>query len=374
LAKGAAGIAVLHGIRAQHGHGGLDRVHAWLTHLAQDELSAGPGVGLWFGVPAAAFAFRAAAPGHYRRAVADLDAAVTQLVNTRLVDAESRMKVGVRPLVAEFDLVHGLTGFGAYLLRREPRGDLMGRVLTYLTHVTEPVLVDDEAGRTAPGWWARDAPSPRLVHRYGGGHGNFGMAHGIAGPLALLALAMRHGITVEGHAEAIIRICDWLDSWRQASPAGPWWPEHITVGELHVGETVYRGPARPSWCYGTPGLARAQQLAGVALRDPARQEVAEQALDRCLGDPAQLARVSDLSLCHGWAGLTATVWCAAADARSPNVARHLPSLFDKLLRNADQLEPHGPPGLIDGSSGVALTLHSVATGATGGWETCLLLN
>lgn len=46
-------------------------------------------------------------------------------------------------------------------------------------------------------------------------------------------------------------------------------------------------PARPSWCYGTPGLARARQLAGLALRDLARQEAAEHALasTRCSTTP-----------------------------------------------------------------------------------------
>ena len=32
------------------------------------------------------------------------------------------------------------------------------------------------------------------------------------------------------------------------------------------------------------------------------------------------------------------------------------------------------PILIEGSAGVALTLHSIATGTTGGWQTCLLLD
>jgi hypothetical protein len=48
------------------------------------------------------------------------------------------------------------------------------------------------------------------------------MAHGISGPLALLAPAMRQGITVDGHAAAIHRICHWLDAWRHEAPAGPW--------------------------------------------------------------------------------------------------------------------------------------------------------
>lgn len=101
------------------------------------------------------------------------------------------------------------------------------------------------------------------------------------------------------------------------APAGPWWPERVTLAELRTGRSFQDGSARPSWCYRTPGLARAQQLAGLALRDLARQQAAEHALARCLSDPAQLARLIDLALFHGWAGLIATAWCAAADTRSP---------------------------------------------------------
>jgi hypothetical protein len=48
------------------------------------------------------------------------------------------------------------------------------------------------------------------------------------------------------------------------------------------------------WYYGTPGIATG---------DAARQQIAEHALAACLSDTAQLSRIIDNSLCHGWAGL-----------------------------------------------------------------------
>ena len=374
LSKGAAGVAVLHGARAQDGLGGGDRVHAWLARATRENLSAGRGAGLWFGAPAVAFAVAAAAPEQYRRAMTSLDDGVTQLVHARLETARARMATAVRPSLSEFDLVRGLAGLGAYLLRRKPDGDLLRRVLTYLVRLTEPLAADDAAGLSTPGWWTSDIPSGRPDPALDAGHANLGMSHGISGPLALLALAMRQGITVDDHAAAIDRICRWLDAWRHEAPTGPWWPERVTLDELRTGRSDQDGPARPSWCYGTPGLARAQQLAGLALRDPARQQAAEHALIRCLSDPAQLARTIDPALCHGWAGLIATAWCAAADARSPDIGEHLPRLLDTLLDHARDAPPEQMPGLIEGSAGVALTLHSIATGTTGGWQTCLLLD
>ncbi|MDQ2881891.1 MAG: lanthionine synthetase C family protein [Actinomycetota bacterium] len=375
LSKGAAGVAVLHGMRGQ-GEPGGERVHAWLACAAREDLSAGPGAGLWFGAPAVAFAMSTAAPGQYPRAMKSLDAAIVTLVRARLEVALARLAAAIRPSLSEFDLVRGLTGLGAYLLRRDPHGELVRRVLTYLVRLTQPVPADDHAGLSAPGWWTSDVPSGQPADAFRGGHADLGMAHGIAGPLALLALAMKQGITVDGHAGAIEGICHWLNTWCHEAATGPWWPERVSLAELRTGRSVHPGPTRPSWCYGTPGLARAQQLAGQALGDPVCQQRAEYALARCLSDPAQLARITDPALCHGWAGLIATAWCAAADARCPEIGAHLPRLIDTLLEyvQADDSSPSRGPGLIEGSAGVALTLQSVTTPTDPRWLTCLLLN
>jgi hypothetical protein len=165
-------------------------------------------------------------------------------------------------------------------------------------------------------------------------HGNLGMAHGISGPLALLALAMRAGVMVTGHAAAMWRIEQWLDSWRQTSPAGPWWPTYVTLAEVTASRPARNRPGRPSWCYGTPGLARAQQLAGIARGDRQRQADAEDALSRCLADPAQLAQLTDPYICHGWAGLALTVWCASADAGTPTLTEQLPQIVRALAEHS----------------------------------------
>ncbi|MDG4834108.1 lanthionine synthetase C family protein [Solwaraspora sp. WMMD1047] len=371
LSKGAAGVAILHGVRAQTGHGGWEPVHAWLRRATAHELNNGSGAGLWFGVPAVTHALTTAMP-HARPAALDaLDHAVADLTRRRLATAEARLAAGARPSVSEFDLVRGLTGLGAHLLRRDPHGHLLPRVLAYLVELTEPVHADDEAGRLAPGWWSADPPDP--ASRVPGGHANHGMAHGITGPLALLALATRRRISVPGQAEAIGRICTWLDRWRQASPTGPWWPEKVTVTELHAGQPAAAEPARPSWCYGTPGVARAQQLAGIALGDTARQQAAEDALARCLADPVQLGKIIDPSLCHGWSGLAATVWYAAADSRSTGLPTAVPQVMRLLIRYATDPTP-ARSGLISGPAGIALTLHTFATGTSIPWATSLLIN
>src|SRR5687767_3976253 len=66
-------------------------------------------------------------------------------------------------------------------------------------------------------------------------------------------------------------ICSWLDQWQKGDETAARWPGTISMSELESGTLGQTGPQRPSWCYGTPGIARAQQLAGLALGDQARQ-------------------------------------------------------------------------------------------------------
>ncbi len=246
-------------------------------------------------------------------------------------------------------------------------------MLLYLVRLTEPFKAGD--GEVRPGWWSPNAPNDRPSERWPNGHGNLGMAHGIAGPLALLSSAIRRGISVTGQVDAIGRICDWLDRWRIGTGAQAWWPGIISETERRTGIVRQSVPARPSWCYGTPGLARAQQLAGLALGDPQRQRLAEEALTGCLADADQLAQLGDASLCHGWAGILQTTWRVAADARDPElfaVPRLLTSLDRHLLR-------HGPlahDGLLEGMAGVHLVRRTIAAGVppASGWDACLLLD
>ncbi|MEV0453650.1 lanthionine synthetase C family protein [Catellatospora methionotrophica] len=374
LSKGAIGVAVLHGVRARDGLGDPTRVLPWVRAATCAPLSVAAGSGLWFGAPAVAFALRTAAPGRFLPTMAKLDASIDDATALRLDAAEQRITDGRHPTANEFDLVRGLTGLGAYLLQRSPTHPLLTRLLKYLINLTAPLPSPHPGGANVPGWWT---PSPLPGHPgpADGGHADLGAAHGIPGPLALLAIAMRHGVSLPGQAEAIDTISSWLEQWRQPAPAGPWWPEHITLPELRAGATLQATSRRPSWCYGTPGIARALQLAGIVLGDSERQQSAEAALARCLSDPGQLRQIVDPALCHGWSGVALTGLAAAQDSRTDQLPQSLTLAVDELLEHAPDPMPEKLPGLILGRAGIALTLHQIAhPRSEAAWQSCLLIN
>lgn len=372
LSSGHVGIALLHARRARDGSGPWDRALTWFTAAFREPIAAAGGAGLWHGAPAVAFALHTAGLPGSEPLLARLDNAISAMANRQLAAAEERITARRRPEPGEFDLVRGLTGLGVYLLARHPTSPHLRAVLSYLVELTAPVPAADTAGASVPGWWTGHLPHGKPERDYRDGHSDQGMAHGITGPLALLALASSSGINVPGQSDAIRTIRSWLEAWRQDDPAGPWWPERITLTEHTTHRPRQNGPARPSWCYGTPGIARALHLAAQALHDQPRQRAAENALLACVTDPGQLTRLDTMALCHGWAGLIATVAATAADATTPALADHLPALTRTLLDRLD-LAPAHRPGLIDGTAGVALLLHDLSTGHVADWTNCLLL-
>jgi class I lanthipeptide synthase len=371
LAGGAAGIALLHIERARSSHGDWHTAQSWLSVAASGELTAAANAGLFFGVPALAFVTHAAAgsSGRYRRALTTLDQAAIAVTRTRLAEAHARIERGERPALKEFDLIRGLAGLGTYHLRRRPDHQITSDVLSYMVRLTEPLPAKSEL----PPWWTHVAPNGEPSPNYPHGHGNFGLAHGIGSVLALLSLALLSNLPVVGADEAVARICVWTDLWRQHDNAGPWWPGLITTDQVREQRVEPALRPRPSWCYGICGTARAQQLAGMALGDAARQQVAENALLAVLRDQAQLDLLPEVGLCHGTAGLLQAAWRMAADARTPQLSAELPHLAARLTAQLSHPLPN--PELLDGAAGAALALHTVGTGAApvSGWDAFLLL-
>jgi hypothetical protein len=363
LAGGAAGVALLHIVRARTGHGDWHTTHTWLETAGRDALTAAANAGLYLGTPALAFVthIAAAGTGRYTRTLARLDDAVITITRRRLADARTRIGRGEPPELKEFDLIRGLAGLGAYHLQRHPDHPITRDVLAYLVRLSEPLP-------TSPGiapWWTDRAPNGERHPDFPHGHVNLGVAHGIGAVLALLSLAVLQGLPVPGMDEAAARICGWTDQWRNDT-GGPWWPGFITPDQ--------NARPRPSWCYGIAGTARAQQLAGMALRDTTRQCLAEAGMLSALGDPAHLSLLGpEIGLCHGTAGLLQAAWRMAADALTPDLAERLPHLTARLLGQLDG--PITSPELLDGAAGAALVLHTVGTGTSPGpaWDRFLLL-
>jgi lantibiotic biosynthesis protein len=378
LARGSVGEALLDVERACTGTGTWTAAHAGIRRVMAVPLDAADHAGLYYGAPAVAFLLHAAAIGNprYHTAAKAIDGHVLRLTRRRISRAAARTDRGDPADFAEYDLFYGLIGIGAFLLHHHPdRDELAGTLRYVVTVVTRPHIED---GVELPGWWVSHDPDE--IRPTPGGHANLGMAHGAAGLLAFLALAARRAPLVEGQHDAIAALTGWFDRWRHDGPDGPWWPQWITRSEIRAGRSAQLVPGRASWCYGAAGIARAQQLAAVAIRDPWRQQAAEDALTAVLAD-AQLDRITETGLCHGIAGIYQTAYRASLDALGPGLAQRLPAVADRLAAHAQRLDDQdahrpGGGGLLTGRAGVDLAMETARhhTPPHTGWDACLLIS
>ncbi|MFE1172216.1 lanthionine synthetase C family protein [Streptomyces sp. NPDC058773] len=430
LLLGHPGIALLHTRCARNDARYAAVGHAHLAAAVAAATAAGPAAVGDLLLPAR---LHADAHGGYARLLArcaEVHAAYVRAHVARLV--ARRREQGPGLAADDYDVISGLAGEGRGLLLAAGHGDercaeALHDVLACLVEMTHPVRPPAAgAGIQVPGWWC--APDRYLVPRdraeFPNGDLNVGAAHGICGPLALLALAYRAGHRVPGMRDALRRMADWVVSVGYADDLGMRWPgrvapsgtvtarrEAVSSRREAAGESSRPAAAgeasppaqrlrpsrdvgarsRPGWCYGTSGIAWTLYLAGRALDAPRLTALAENAVGGLVLRPYDAAVAADPGFCHGRAGILHTVsrlavatgrteWWTAADA----LARELVDECDGSTPfGYRQVVPPaaGPgaaahrvdnPGLLDGAAGIALVLADYSDARRGsardGWE------
>ncbi|MFF8918923.1 lanthionine synthetase C family protein [Streptomyces sp. NPDC015032] len=374
LGSGLPGISLLFSSRIARDPGSASYTHTYLTASLKSLHSAERVPGLYNDVGSLAFATWIAhrATGGYVQAVEKLDEHV------QFVSESMRAMVGEGPCRSfqEFDVLSGLTGIGRYLLIRQDgmREELEG-VLATLVQMASDV---EHGGSRVPGYWSLVPPAadPERALPFGSdGHLNLGLAHGIAGPLALLSLSWSAGIAVDGQQRAIEKLVGLLVDWSLQDEHGVFWPGWVSFDEWRAGEVGPWGRKRPSWCYGSPGVSRALQLAGRALGRRSWSELAVSSVASQLSVPHTDWVMHDASACHGWAGALYLLQFFEEDC--PEVSQILDDIVVRISESFDTDSAfglrfsvegaHGEadfPGFLDGVTGVGLALESYARGET----------
>ncbi|MEV7360549.1 lanthionine synthetase LanC family protein [Kitasatospora sp. NPDC091276] len=343
------------------------------------------GGGLFSGAAAIAFAARTMArrPGEYRTLLDGLTPRVRQAAAGRVADLRADLAAGTGLRAHTFDAVSGAAGLGRLLLALEPAGPALADLLTALVALAEPT------GGVLPRWWTAGGPGlPGADPGFPRGHLNLGLAHGVPGPLALLALAGLRGVEVPGQDEAIEALASWLAARRIPGPVDPVdqgapvdpvrpvppaasgpmgrpgvggsWPMTVRVEDEEAGRLPADQPTRAAWCYGTPGAARALFLAGAARGRSDWRTTAVAALTDTLRDPAGW-NLQGPGLCHGTGGLLRIAQRMAEDSGSAELTARLPALAATVASRLDTALGTGdPPGLLEGTAGAALALHAHA--------------
>lgn len=272
------------------------------------------------------------------------------------------------------DPIQGITGIGRYLLEGISHPDFFEAaksITEVLIDFTYPLKV---SGKDVPGWYSSPNDPLNRDNRilYPKGNFNLGLAHGVTGTLAFLAIALMLGLEVKGQREAIMRIAIWIREKSFLVGDLIQWP-HVVSWEVETGEVSPTGlSCKDAWCYGAPGIARTLFLAGKALGDDGLKNFAVKAFQDIFCRRESEWRLPGPMFCHGIAGLLLITREMAKEEECKSLVPQVKKLEDMLLSfyNPDfllgfkDIEPckNGgvaqvtKAGLLGGSTGVLLTL------------------
>jgi lantibiotic modifying enzyme len=271
-------------------------------------------------------------------------------------EQHDRIRSGAPPTSwAVYDAISGLAGIGRVLMSAVAQGHQHARAGLDAALSTLTTMTNNRTGRR-PGWWLPADAHPATTHVHPSGAAATGTAHGIAGPLTLLATAHIAGHHVPGQDRAIRTAADWLLRWHD--PATDTWPTHINGDELDH-DTAAPVPGRhDAWCYGTPGISTALTQAARALDDDAYRAAGHHAMRTLAARNPQTWDVEGPTVCHGHAGIL------QASRGHPDLARRAAAQIDRaaapshryLIQHSERGTAKDDPGRLTGAAGVALAL------------------
>jgi hypothetical protein len=385
VAQGDAGIALMCSyLDACFPEEGWDKTgHEFLTWATRGaEATGARHTGLYSGLAGLAFSARSLSRdgSRYKKLLASLDYGIS----SQVLEPSSALSGRHGVAVSEFDLIVGLSGVAAYLLQRryEPPMDVA------LQAILDSLVALTEETEGIPHWYTpyHLLAGEGMAEHYPEGNLNCGLAHGIPGPLAVMALGLEAGLPVEGLKEAVARTSQWLTRHQSRDRYGINWPTVVPYCEGGKVEQNQLDSSRAAWCYGAPGVARSLWLAGRALGDENLQQLAVQGMEAVYRRPIDERRIDSPTFCHGVAGLLQVTLRFAHDTGLPVFSQAASELTEQLLSLYDSdrtlgfcsIEPCGnlvdQPGLLDGAPGVALVLLAASSNIEPAWDRLFLLS
>ena len=134
---------------------------------------------------------------------------------------------------------------------------------------------------------------------------NYGVSHGMGGPLATLSIAHKSGL----HSDMLIDvinglISEYMNALYYINDIA-YWPGRVNFEQYIGAEDMQKSPGRMSWCYGSVGILRTIYMSGDLVCD---ESIKKFALDELI----KIAKM-DLSeyqlfqpiVCHGYIGTAA---------------------------------------------------------------------
>ncbi|MCQ4922981.1 lanthionine synthetase C family protein [Tissierella carlieri] len=268
--------------------------------------------------------------GYFKRFIDSFNKLIISLIEDEL----PKLIADIDDLKAEsFDTMAGMAGVASYLLLYKDEDKIrkcIEDIFRYLIMLTEEKEVFGQ--KVLRYYLSPDNHySQKERECYTNGSFNLGLSHGIAGPLSILSTGLNEEIEVEGQKKAIKNILNDLKTFSCINEKEfVYWPERVGFDD-YVNRRVNMGANRASWCYGSPGIARAMYLGGKAVDDEDSIILSLKAIDGLAKMNINQWRLNSPTVCHGYAGLLVVMEAMYMDTGSINYIKCINKLKNILL-------------------------------------------
>ncbi|MDV0430278.1 lanthionine synthetase C family protein [Lactiplantibacillus sp. DA1] len=197
-----------------------------------------------------------------------------------------------------YDVVQGYSGIGRYLLSISNQNKNAKALLIQILHLIENEQLS-KVGELC--WWVPNEFQflKRDKELYPNGNLNFGLAHGMLGPMSLYALSSKQGIKTEKCEQTLKSMYGYLMSFSQKDTTGYTFPMRLAVEQVSIINTL-NNYVKNGWCYGNTDFYNTLYLIGSALHDKEILATSTKVLVSILNQSD-----SDLispTFCHGLSG------------------------------------------------------------------------
>ena len=285
------------------------------------------------------------------------------------------------PWPYDYDLVRGLVGHGVYAMERIP----LPAARSLLEQVVARLAELAEHRRDGITWFTRPELLPAETRRaFPRGYYDVGVAHGVAGVIALLAGCVAADVAADVGGKLLEGAVSWLLGQRLPDDAPGRFPAVVTPG-------TSRAAARSAWCYGDPGIASALLLAARATGTETWERAAIEIARAVARRAPDTAGVRDACLCHGAAGLAHVLNRLHQETGEEALRDAAVHWYGAVLQMRHPVDGVGgfttwsetsenevgmvaDPGFLQGAAGIGLSLAAAITAVEPRWDRALLLS
>lgn len=211
--------------------------------------------------------------------------------------------------VGNFEVIMGLSGPLRYLLyfTENPKmKNMVERIIDVFIKRSKDIFILEHK---VPGWhyYPSETEKSFMNEKALNGCINYGVSHGMGGPLITLSLAYNIGIRKDGLEDAINGlVSEYMKALYYVNKIA-YWPGKITY-EQYIGlENIAKSQNKMSWCYGSVGILRALYMSGVFMHDVKIEKFALNELLKISQMDLAYYLLDSAIICHGFIG-TASIF------------------------------------------------------------------